>query len=324
MSDKPNQPEYMQASYPIPTHESWAIIDSTKLQQYKDCPRKFFYEYLLGLRPDNGNIHLNFGKLFHKAMEVLERGRRSDEALLKACEVASNLFDEYFGRMAALEPERFKGKTLTNAIKALEQYRREFADDRMEPLIIELGDSVLLDDSPERRLYYKLDMLLYDHNLEKVVVKDYKTAGGHLEGVWADQFLLRMQFGTYLHVAHCVYPPEQVHGCYIDGIAFQKTQIKMKRVVVRRSMGSMQNWWINTLEWFKRMEQDFERLTHATPSDPAMDAFPMNESNCTSYNTLCPFHSLCTSRHNPLQYDPEKVPVGYKREFWDPTKEGEE
>lgn len=43
--------------------------DSTSLGLLKECPRKYFYEIILGWRPATQSVHLIFGQLYHGAME---------------------------------------------------------------------------------------------------------------------------------------------------------------------------------------------------------------------------------------------------------------
>lgn len=43
--------------------------DSTSLGLLKECPRKYYYEIILGWRPAQQSVHLIFGQLYHAAME---------------------------------------------------------------------------------------------------------------------------------------------------------------------------------------------------------------------------------------------------------------
>ena len=55
----------------IQPHPTWDIMDSSKLICYKECPRKFFYQYILGWQNAYPNNHLVFGSAWHMAMEWL-------------------------------------------------------------------------------------------------------------------------------------------------------------------------------------------------------------------------------------------------------------
>ena len=55
--------------YPIKEQPTWNIKDSSKLDTYLDCPRKFFYEHMLGWRVDRPAHALHFGTSWHMARE---------------------------------------------------------------------------------------------------------------------------------------------------------------------------------------------------------------------------------------------------------------
>lgn len=46
--------------------------DSTSLGELKECPRKYYYTIVLGWRTKASNVHLTFGQLYHKGMEVYD------------------------------------------------------------------------------------------------------------------------------------------------------------------------------------------------------------------------------------------------------------
>lgn len=46
--------------------------DSTSLGLFKECPRKYYYEIVLGWRPKGTSVHLKFGQLYHSGMEAYD------------------------------------------------------------------------------------------------------------------------------------------------------------------------------------------------------------------------------------------------------------
>lgn len=54
----------------LPTFQiAW---DSTSLGLLKECPRKYYYEIILGWRTKWASVHLTFGQLYHAGMEVYD------------------------------------------------------------------------------------------------------------------------------------------------------------------------------------------------------------------------------------------------------------
>ena len=76
--------------------EIWDVLDSTKIKAYLECPRKFFYEYVVGWRSIEPNIHLEFGKAWHLAMEHLLVKGYEDEELVQAYTLFHNHYRKYF------------------------------------------------------------------------------------------------------------------------------------------------------------------------------------------------------------------------------------
>lgn len=60
--------------------------DSTSLGTLKECPRKYYYSIVLGYMGAGASLHLRYGILYHRALEVYDHkraeGMSHDEALL--------------------------------------------------------------------------------------------------------------------------------------------------------------------------------------------------------------------------------------------------
>lgn len=54
----------------LPTFQiAW---DSTSLGLFKECPRKYYYQIILGWQPKHQSVHLKFGQLYHSGMEAYD------------------------------------------------------------------------------------------------------------------------------------------------------------------------------------------------------------------------------------------------------------
>lgn len=296
-------------------HETWTIHDATKIQTFMDCPRKYFYEFVLGWRPDTPNIHLEFGSAWHLAMEHLiatyENRGYEDHNILIAYEKLNEYYRRFFSEM---HDEIYHPKTPAMALKALLAYALEYKHDRFKPLYTEVAGSVTLNET--HTLTFKIDSII--ETSDGVKSREHKT-GSQLSRPWMDQWALKMQTGVYNHVLYCIYPREQVWGVEVNGTIFSKKDIKFQRVPARRTISGMESWYWNAIDWCDAIMLEYARLERCRECDTTLRAFPMNTENCTKYFG-CTYHDYCMAWANPLSRCDE-VPMGMKVEFWDPREE---
>jgi len=292
-------------------HSSWTVNDATKIQTYMDCPRKYFYEYVLGWRPDTPNVHLEFGSAYHLAMEHLILYGYNDKSLLDAYNKLDTYYRQFF---PPVMDEANHPKTPAMAFKALMEYVKYYHNDQFIPLYTEIAGSVTL--SEKYNLHFRMDSIL--DTPDGIKSREHKT-GSQLSRQWMDQWSLKEQTGVYNHVLYCLFPSEKVWGVEINGTIFSKKNIQFQRVPARRTLAGMEVWYWNTIWWLDEISHDFERLSSCKPDDTVMKCFKMNTENCTKYFG-CAYHDFCTAWPNPLARI-EEVPSGFKIEHWDPVEE---
>ena len=296
-------------------------IDSSKLKDFKSCPRKFFYTHVLGWRSQTPNIHLVFGSAWHEAMEHLLLHGYSDTEVLRA-------FDKFLACYRKdLPPETdgmFKAKTVDAAFWTLSQYVN-FPDHQRdlethEVLHTEIAGSVAVDEN--RSLYFRQDAILKNRKTEKIRSREHKT--GSRTWMWEEQWLLSGQIGTYNHVLYCLFPRESVEGVEMNGSFFlnrkspPKPEDIFRRILIRKNKSQMQTWLDNTRYYLWEIDREYQLLKNAKEGDPTLFAFPLRDTSCLDYGRVCEFHDFCMAWPNPLQkcFEP---PMGFKEEFWDPT-----
>jgi hypothetical protein len=290
-------------------HSSWNIHDATKLQTYMDCPRSYFYEYVLGWRSDRPNIHLEFGSAWHLAMEHLINNGYNDASILEAYQKLTTYYRQFFPE---LMDDANHPKTPAMAFKALVEYAKEYKNDTFQPLYTEIAGTVSLTDRIS--LHFRMDSIL--GTPDGIKSREHKT-GSQLSRQWMDQWSLKMQTGVYNHVLYCLFPPDKVWGVEINGTIFSKKEVKFQRVPARRTLQAMEVWYWNTIWWIEEIQKDFERLANCSQDDTVLRCFKMNTENCTKYFG-CKYHDFCVAWPNPLSRC-EEVPVGMKIEYWDPA-----
>lgn len=315
--------------YPIPKHDTWDIKDSSKIQTYMDCPRKYFYQYMLGWRRIGGGLHLDFGGALHGSFEhfnlirkEMGRGHRlTDE------EVSEGyfLFLEEFRKNHPPDEDLLNApKNPDNAKLALKAYAQEYnvSDGEEEILHPETAGKVMVD--RDRFLHFKMDLIKRDDR--GISPRDYKT-GQRAGDLWVAQFEMKTQMGAYIHAAKCLFPDEPVWGIEIRGIFFYKGEdrkrkygkIDFKDVSVRKDRGMMEVWRSNTIKWMDKIDIDTECLGLCDPDDPTLKSFPLDTESCTKYG-VCPYHDFCTTWPNPLSRCHE-TPMGFEVQWWDPSHE---
>ena len=313
----------------IPQVRQHNIQDSTKIVCFMTCPRRYFYEYVLGWRPEIPNNHLVFGAAWHKAMEVfLEHGYGADQVM----EAYKAFLAEYRKTMPPETDELYHPKTPDNALVVLAKYAQKYSTDLkdFDVLHIEVGGRVGIND--EQSVYFKMDSIC--RSPRGVFSLEHKTAGSFY--MWDMQWPLSIQVGTYTHVLYCMYPQAEVAGVRMNGVAFKKVAkpwedikagVKSKyqppydfhRLDAFRSRGQMHNWLWTAQYWLDQIEANFQWLEDCSPDDQLLYSFPMNSTNCTKFNG-CPWHDFCNSWNNPLARCDEP-PLGFMIEHWDPTAE---
>ena len=310
--------------YPAPLRpdETWGILDSTKMKTLMRCPRKYFYEYILGWRIDKPNLHLEFGIAWHLAMEHLldgyrRRGQYSEEDLPGAME----RFIEHYSLHWDMAWETANSpKNMENAAKALQQYIKRFKnEEQIEVLFTEVAGTVPVT-AQGHVLHFKIDLVFRDYR--GILIRDHKTTGRDTK-VWRETWQLDIQMTNYTHVLFMLFPENEVYGAEVNGAILRKGDNDFARIDIRKTKEMMQTWEWQTGYRLAELDNYHRRLAASKESDPVLTTFPRQETACGDYNSVCPYFAFCQAWSNPLQYA-GKPPPGFKVEFWNPRKNAEE
>lgn len=70
------------AATPNGTHQSAAVVvTNSSVGTYMGCPRRYWWSYIMAIKPDRAAIPLSVGTAYHNGIEALNRGRTVDEAV---------------------------------------------------------------------------------------------------------------------------------------------------------------------------------------------------------------------------------------------------
>lgn len=318
--------------FPIIEHPTWLIKDSSKLDEYLRCPRKYFYRYILGWDLDMPAHDLYFGESYHKAREYqLAQGYDDVEG-------AYQVFITHYRREFGPETDSiYSPKNPSGVLCALLNFLAERGNDLVENEVVEIDGQKMLEISgtvpvdEHRFLHYRMDSIIRRLEDDKIFSWDHKTTNEkYIVGrQWADQFFLSIQNGTYTHCLYCMFPIEQVLGIEFCGTGF--TFLKrgsanrpagyhatLRRVPAFKTPDQMNTWLWTVNNLLDEIDRDMDKLYQCTDDDEVMMAFPMNPTSCTDYRG-CIYHDYCCSWSNPLRscYEP---PLGFRQDFWNPSE----
>jgi len=308
--------------YPIAEHPTWAIRDSSKLDVYLECPRKYFFEHILGWRIDKPAHDLYFGESWHKAREHQLIHGYGD---VKGAYLA--FIKHYRKEFDQETDELYQPKDPMAVGEALLKFANERGSDLVENELIQTETSGSVPVDEDRILYYRMDSVLRRKEDGKVFSWDHKSAK-KFSRQWSEKFYLSIQNGTYTHCLYCMYPIEDVIGVEFCGTCFEFLKrgsanrgpgyhINFQRVPAFKSPDQMNVWLWNVNQYLDDIDRDENRLSHCKEGDQVLMAFQQNPTSCTNY-WGCVYHDYCMSWSNPLQRC-DQPPLGFKIEFWDPS-----
>lgn len=297
----------------FPLQHALQTVDSTKINQFLDCPRQYFYSYVLGWKSERTNNHLVFGQAWHEAMEHMLLHGYTPESVTDAYEKFLLCYRAEFPEST---DEMFKPKTPANALRALLEYALHYQHDfkNFRVLHTEVAGHVSID---HRAIAFRMDSIC--ENVDGALFSlEHKTKGSTFSRSWTDQWAMSFQAGTYTHVLHCLAVDRPVKNVTINGVGFAAKGPSFLRVPVARTPVHMQNWLFHARHFLDRMEDEMSQLVEACENmdRPILTAFPQNPQACTKYFG-CEFYDYCSAWGNPLQHA-EKPPIGYCLDHWNP------
>lgn len=309
----------MKRNYPVQPSLTWDIQDSTKTQTFMRCPRKYFFEYILGWRPEKISIHLIFGESWHRGLEKIIQLGYSNESIDAAMSAFEGYYREFFP--PHLDVDNIP-KSPGDAFSAYKSYIAKYKnkDEHYKALFTEISGSVPVGTRPDgspREMHFRLDSIWKDIIRNEYFSMEHKTSSRN-SAPWQQQWRTKTQISLYTHVLYCLYETKEVYGTIVNGSFFYKSKPHDHvRIPVRKSPQVMQAWMQTINWWLSSIEREFELLKLDSSGEAMMKSFPMNTEACTDYG-ICPYFDFCTSWENPLKHA-ENTPGGFKIDHWNPA-----
>lgn len=275
------------------------LIDSSMIAAYRSCPRKFYYEHVIGLAPKRKSIHLHAGGCFAQGIESARKAVFLEDATLdQAKHRAIHDMIRFWGDYT---PPNKAAKTLPNMCAALVGYLDKWPprEDHIQPAVadgkpaVEFTFGIPLEIphpvTGEPIIYAgRFDMLgILNGSIPCIV--DEKTTSSISDG-WPRQWTLRGQFIGYCWAAS--YYGLKVSWGVIRGIAIQKTKFVYAEVTLSFTEDLMKRWYVELLRTVNSMVKDWNE-----------GHFSYNFGDaCSSYGG-CDMIDLCASTAPENWYD---------------------
>lgn len=296
-----------------------AYIDATMMSAFRSCPRKFYNEFILGLRPPGISVDLHAGGAFAHCLEVVRKeifinNRSLDEALLRALAA----FEIYWGDFVIPEHKK-TNKRPDRVWAAVESYFQQYPplSDHIQPYFsdgkptFEFSFGIPLDGpgwplhpvSGEPFLYAgRFDML--GSYMGSPIVEDDKTSGSGHYANWSEKWDLRSQFIGYTWACREL-------GIDVDSVAVRGVGIQMTQIAHAEAIKPYSD--VLRARWLEQLRRDLNRLV--TNWNEGYFDYNFGES-CVDFGN-CIFTQPCQSvdptpwletfevrRWNPLAKDP--------------------
>jgi hypothetical protein len=302
-----------------PTASLPTYIDSTMMSTFRQCPRKFFTEFCLNLRPARLSIDLHAGGCFASAIENLYHHYYREK--LDFDTSMKRTFGQFMDQWGDFVANKETPKSRENVWKAVERYFDQWRPetDPIQPFHKDnggsfeftfaiplrseaLGEPGASDDFP---LHPSGAPFIFAGRFDllglwqgRPIIRDEKTTTS-IGAKWADQWRLRSQFMGYVWA--CQQSGIPVDTVCVRGIGILKTDIKLAEAF--KTFGPSR-----IARWKEQFRRDLGRLRRAWDEG----YFDYNFADaCTAYGG-CPFLDLCESDH------PERWYSQYEQRNWNP------
>lgn len=281
--------------------------DSTSLGALKKCARYYKYTIIDGWRSRSISADLEFGTLYHSALELYDKSRVAgadhEEALDRACVLVLE------SGFQSDHPKKNPETLLRSVVWYLETYKNDLAE-----------TFVLADGKAAVELSFRFDTgvaasaeqnYLLSGHLDKVVtfggdvfVLDRKTTGATLGSYYFDRYNPDNQMSLYTLASRVVFNAP-VSGVIIDAAQIAVGFTAFSRGITTRSDAQLEEWMQDTFKWFETA------LSYAQANH-----WPQNEASCGNYGG-CVFQRIC--RQDPRVRE-QFLATDFEVRYWNPLQ----
>lgn len=307
----------MQTPFIDGTKLQWAW-DSTSLGWFKECPRKYYYHMIEGYVGKAEPIHLEFGILYHEALEFYDilRNRElgHDEAVRETVKsiLERTWRDDAPWRAAKDLPSDDKAslKNRENLVRTVVWYLEKFRDDPAKTVINPATGKPMVE------LHFQFEIggqSPYPYTLcgyldrvvtfqDQTFVMDRKTTTSTLGSYYFEQFDPDNQMSLYTIASQIAFKTP-VKGVIVDAAQIAVGFSRFVRSFVFKTADQIDEWMKDLHIWLRQAE------VYATKA-----YWPQNDKSCHKYGG-CAFRDICSK--SPSVRD-KFLESNFTRRTWNP------
>lgn len=282
------------------------ILDHTAIALYKDCPRKYFFQIVLGFRERDTPVYFTFGSAYHLFREVLETSKDFKTGLGAAL--------DYWDKVQGDDPHpeaKFSFMTrlrlMQSCTVAFRHWQHEKEVGKIEVLAVEQPFNVELVPGSGEFTSGRFDQIIRFNG--RVWGRDFKTTSKDTK--FYDRSLTPNDQFTRYTFAESLLKGERVRGQFIE-VLYNAKETKSKSGGPEISTFLAERTDFEIDDWLN--DEMFTRRTIKQSREE--DRWPKNEKGCT----FCQFHSVCKIGSENGQLS--KLRAEYVQREWDNTKTG--
>jgi hypothetical protein len=314
------------------------ILDNSSIAAWKKCPRLYFFQYILHMRPKVEPLYFPFGTAYHKFRELIElrwneKGKSKAPSVMDECyaEASSEAFKSFAKATQDRDFQADRKWGFLNPARLVESFavgfqhwQKEKNVGNIEVIMVEQVANINLnpnDDEDPIFFSFRADQLI-KVNGTRVWGRDFKTTKDDLD--YYDRSLTpNSQFSGYTF-AESLLTGEAVAGQYVE-VLYNKSVPPATKVppherykkfgpIIQTFPASRTRMELN--EWRENQLFFLDQIKVAREKDH----YPMNEQyHCR----MCQFHSCCSLGTNGARQ--AHLEAFFIRRVWDnanPSDEG--
>ncbi len=251
------------------------------MQAYRNCQKKFYYQYIVGLEDLKPSPAIIFGINMHMAMatwyQAYKDGLPLHERVIKAKEIFKVEHEKC--RDSYIEPGLFESD-LYDGSNMIEEYGLRYCDEVWTVRAIE--EPVEYTFKSGMRVTGRIDLVATSKEARNYII-DHKTTR------WAIASLIRElnksdQASCYIHLWNSVHPELLVCGVVFNILRRGKTTSDFRQHLVLKSNDDVKN-------FVDSAEETLTEITNKVMRSGAI--WTTNTDRCFDYNKACPFMDIC-------------------------------